>query len=154
MDACHLLLGRPWQHGVDATHEGKANLYSFQWKKKRIIIPPLPPLSKTTKADKEEESTKIFSLCKRGEFLFESKETRQQFALVVKEEVAPPIDIPEEMKPVLEEFKRILPPELPDGLPPMRDIQHHIDVILGASLPLSSSLPHEPQRERRAQEAS
>ncbi|KAF8082437.1 hypothetical protein N665_0826s0012 [Sinapis alba] len=29
MDACHLLLGRPWQFDRDATHRGKANTYSF-----------------------------------------------------------------------------------------------------------------------------
>lgn len=26
MEACHVLLGRPWQHGVDATHQGKSNM--------------------------------------------------------------------------------------------------------------------------------
>jgi len=34
----------------------------------------------------------------------ESKETKKIFALVVKEEVAPSIEIPEKMKPTLEEF--------------------------------------------------
>lgn len=29
MDACHLLLGRPWQFDRDAFHRGKANTYSF-----------------------------------------------------------------------------------------------------------------------------
>jgi len=29
MNACHLLLGRPWQFDVDATHGGRSNHYSF-----------------------------------------------------------------------------------------------------------------------------
>lgn len=30
MDACHLLLGRPWQFGRKAHHDGERNSYSFQ----------------------------------------------------------------------------------------------------------------------------
>jgi hypothetical protein len=29
MSACHLLLGRPWQYDLDATHSGHSNHYSF-----------------------------------------------------------------------------------------------------------------------------
>jgi len=35
----------------------------------------------------------------------ESKETKQNFALVVKKEIIPPVEIFEEMKSLLEEFK-------------------------------------------------
>lgn len=35
MKACHLLLGRPWQNDVDATHKGKDNVHTFQWKGKK-----------------------------------------------------------------------------------------------------------------------
>ena len=30
MSACHLLLRRPWQFDVDATHGGRSNHYSFE----------------------------------------------------------------------------------------------------------------------------
>ena len=53
-----------------------------------------------------------------------------RFALVVKEEVTRTVRIPEKMKPLLEEFKGVVHDELPKGLPPMRDIQHYIDLIL------------------------
>ena len=39
------------------------------------------------------------------------------------------------MKTILEEFKDVVPDEIPHGLPPIRDIQHHIDLVLGAVLP-------------------
>ena len=40
-----------------------------------------------------------------------------------------------EVAKVLEEYADVIPKELPDGLPPKRDIQHHIDLIPRASLP-------------------
>ena len=38
----------------------------------------------------------------------------------VKEEV----EVPEEVNPVLKEFEDVFPGELPQELPPLRDIQH------------------------------
>ena len=31
-DACHILLGRPWQYDIGATHKGRENHYLFEWK--------------------------------------------------------------------------------------------------------------------------
>jgi len=43
------------------------------------------------------------------------------------------------MKPIMEAFKRVVRDELLEGLPPMRDIQHHIDLISREILP---NIPH------------
>jgi hypothetical protein len=36
---------------------------------------------------------------------------------------------------LLQEFKDVFPAEIPPGLPPLRGIEHQIDLISGASLP-------------------
>jgi len=58
---------------------------------------------------------------------------------MVKEEVAPSIEVSEKVKPMLEGFKRVVHDELPERLPSIKDIQHHIYLIPRASLP---NLPH------------
>jgi len=144
MNACHILLGRPWQHDFNATHRGNDNIYMFTWEGKRIVTKPILPPLKPTKEEKPE----FISICNQSEFLVKSKETKQRFALVVKEEIGPEIKVPEKMKLMLEEFQRIVHDELPDELPPMRNIQHHIDLIPGASLPNLSRLPDESKGEK------
>ncbi|GKD78537.1 RNA-directed DNA polymerase [Tanacetum coccineum] len=42
---------------------------------------------------------------------------------------------PRHVIPILEEFADVVPEELPSGLPPVRDIQHCIEFIPGASIP-------------------
>ncbi|XP_026451046.1 uncharacterized protein LOC113351241 [Papaver somniferum] len=40
MDACHLLLGRPWKNDRAVTHDGKLNTYSFMFKNTRVTLVP------------------------------------------------------------------------------------------------------------------
>jgi hypothetical protein len=44
MSACHLLLGRPWQFDLDATHSGRSNNYSFVHKGVHHMLRPMPNL--------------------------------------------------------------------------------------------------------------
>ena len=56
-------------------------------------------------------------------------------ALVAIEETESEKEIPKEVEPILAEFVDLVPEEIPHGLPPMRDIQHQIDLIPGSVLP-------------------
>src|SRR5438105_12858037 len=42
MSACPLLLGRPWQFDLDATHGGRSNCYSFVHKGVHHVLKPMP----------------------------------------------------------------------------------------------------------------
>ena len=71
------------------------------------------------------------------DFMEDLKEANMCAALLVKGEEQPAVYIPAKVHGLLAEFQSILGE--PQGLPPMRGIQHRIDLILGASLP---NLPH------------
>ncbi|KAI0524322.1 hypothetical protein KFK09_003688 [Dendrobium nobile] len=40
MDVCHIILGRPWQYDTGAIYDCRANVYSFDWKGKRLRLLP------------------------------------------------------------------------------------------------------------------
>lgn len=41
MDACHVLLGRPWQFDHRVIHDGYWNTYSFTHNDRKIVLTPL-----------------------------------------------------------------------------------------------------------------
>jgi len=43
MDACHILLGRPWLYDCKVMHNGYLNTYSFTKDGKKITLAPLTP---------------------------------------------------------------------------------------------------------------
>ncbi|XP_028083283.1 uncharacterized protein LOC114284540 [Camellia sinensis] len=141
MDASHVLLGRPWQFDVDITFRGRDNTYAFNWGSHKIAMSPL----KQHKVPPKVEAKSFLTITNsKAEFVADAKTSQELYAMVVKtmvpmakENTVTPI--PQKIQPLLEEFQELTADELPDELPPMRDIQHQIDFIPGASLP---NLPH------------
>ncbi|WVZ52592.1 hypothetical protein U9M48_003638 [Paspalum notatum var. saurae] len=137
VDASHILLGRPWQFDVDAIHKGRDNIYSFIWNKRKIIILSNQLDGSTPKVEEKNMLTISHTL---SDFASDLKEANVCTALIVKGEAQPIAEItkiPREVHGLLSKFQSILGE--PQHLPPMREIQHRIDIIPGASLP---NLPH------------
>ena len=44
MEACSLLLGRPWEFDNDGLHHGKSNTYTFMHQGKKITLLPMTPV--------------------------------------------------------------------------------------------------------------
>ena len=54
-------------------------------------------------------------------------------------------DLPKEIQEMLQEFSDIVVDDLPDKLPPKRNISHHIDFIPRASLPNKAAYRMSPK---------
>nr|GEU54165.1 putative nucleotidyltransferase, ribonuclease H [Tanacetum cinerariifolium] len=139
MDACHVLLGHPWQYDNDITYRGRDNVMLFKWHDHKIAMAPVIQFEKNT----EQKSGNFLIITENGQDMEEAlKLTNVIYPIVVKGLLATEkthTDIPHEVNELLSGFKDLIADELPNKLPPMRDIQHQIDLIPGASLP---NLPH------------
>lgn len=60
MDACHILLRRPWKFDVDATYKGRDNLYYFWWRDRKIVL--MPPEDKATSSQRVEEKNNLLTI--------------------------------------------------------------------------------------------
>lgn len=98
------------------------------------------PLGVTFPGKKLKSETLVTLVSSPKEFQAERKEMGVSYALVDKG-VKDGMDnaIPEVFKPVLEDLSKVVADYTLDSLPPLRNIQHHIDLVAGASFP---NLPH------------
>ncbi|CAL2257293.1 unnamed protein product [Prunus armeniaca] len=140
MDACHLLLRRPWQYDRKVLHDGFRNTYTFEKDGVKIVLGPM-------KSGSSPKSMKVDgnNLLTKSEFLIAFEEIKEAYALVVMEENEMKGGIPPTLRPLLQEFQDVILKEIPAGLPPMRDIQHCIDFIPGAAIPNKAAYRMNPK---------
>ena len=133
MDVCHILLGRPWQYDRGAIHDGKRNTYRFY---KDGINHTLVPIKDKGASTSHEPKALLLS---RKKYLQQIEEDTVNFAVICKPKVilnnTKISDLPLEIQDMLNDYRDIIVNTLPDDLPPVRSISHHIDLILGASFP-------------------
>ncbi|XP_020673723.2 uncharacterized protein LOC110093239 [Dendrobium catenatum] len=127
MDACHLLLGLPWQFDKGTTHNGTANTYSFWHDNQQIVLLPSPMI-----AQEEASNSTLFN---KTLFLQDLRQAQEGLLLILLEENDQQQTIPDIVKPLLQQYQDILVSELPAGLPPLRNVQHHMELVPGSVLP-------------------
>jgi hypothetical protein len=83
MDASHVLLGRPWQFDVDATHKGRDNVFIFEWGSRKIA---LAPVDQSEKLEKPQVRSSYFLAISRNSHEFEEiiKEVGFMYPIVLK----------------------------------------------------------------------
>ncbi|KAF7810704.1 Transposon Ty3-I Gag-Pol polyprotein [Senna tora] len=136
MDVAHVLLGRPWLYDHNVISYGKENTHAFKHGEKTILLQPAKPeIEPKTPLKSKGHRTKDHNhhFLTHRQFEDESKEISVMLALVPKISVritsVCSCEVPCEISQLLEEFQDISPNELPLKLPPMRDIQHAIDLV-------------------------
>ncbi|XP_020676557.1 uncharacterized protein LOC110095377 [Dendrobium catenatum] len=133
MDVFHLILGRPWQFDVEAIYDCRANTYAFDWKGKKLRLLPRSPDQENNSSNGK---TALFSVTRKA-LLNAWKDTDCIMTLVVTEQNATTGShaLPSCISQLLQQFEDIAPPELLAELPPVRTIQHEIELTPGATLP-------------------
>jgi hypothetical protein len=175
MEACSLLLGRPWQYDVDSLHHGRSNYYSFMFKGQKIVFHPMTPeqvlkddMARAAKATKLLQSPPVapvqpeitlsnpILLATRADFDELHDANLPCYALVcsrmlVSLDEAPMLHIPPAVANLLQDYKDVFSAELPPGLPPIRGIEHQIDLIPGAQLPNRAPYRANPEETKEIQ---
>jgi len=172
MEACSLLLGRPWQYDTDSMHHGRTNQYSLMFKGKKIIFHPMSPeqilkddLARATREHKPSAQPNLQKEIKlNAPVLLATLADLNEWdvphslcyallctnVLVSLDDTAL-LDIPPAVTKLLQDFADVFPKEVPAGLPPIRGIEHQIDLIPGAPLPNRAAYRTNPDETKEIQ---
>ena len=119
MDACHVLLGRPWLFDRHVTHDGCLNTYSFVMDHKRITLTPIH-LSQLLKSKEAPQKDLLLSSLLKAE-CHEFEHFKEWLLLGIEETEPSPHNHPL-LVTLLQAFSHVFPQEIPHGLPPQRTI--------------------------------
>jgi hypothetical protein len=157
-------------------HHGRSNQYSLIHHDKKIILLPMSPeaivrddVAKATK-DKTENNKNIKAIGNnkdgiklKGHCLLVTKSgvneffasTSVAYALVCKDALISIQDKQHSLPPVvaniLQEYSDVFTSEIPEGMPPIRGIEHQIDLIPSASLPNRAPYRTNPEETKEIQ---
>ena len=164
MEASHILLGRPWQYDTNTNHNGSANKISFQYQGQKFTLKPLSPREVREdqkklreKIEQEKDKKKNETLERKENFLIKKGEVKKillaeqpLYLLVCTTQILitntfENFELPSSVKSLLQDFQDVFPASVPSGLPPLRGIEHQIDLIPGASLPNRPAYRSNPQ---------
>ena len=99
IDACHLLLGRPWQFDRQVMYNGYKNTYCFSKDGHKIVLAPMKPMLEL-KSSKEESV-----LLSKGDFEKELNTGNVAYVVVMVEENDDASKPPLIMQEMLKEFE-------------------------------------------------
>nr|GEY27436.1 transposon Ty3-I Gag-Pol polyprotein [Tanacetum cinerariifolium] len=139
MDACHVLLGRPWQFDQRVVHDGYLNTYSFVHNNRKIVLTPITPSPPSPTP-----APNLSTLLQSEQHEYHSVKELVLLGLEDDEPQPQPVLHPL-VQPLLTAYTQVFPTEIPPGLPPKRLIQHKIDLIPGAALPNKPAYRTNPQ---------
>lgn len=80
MDACHMILGRPWQFDVDDTYRGHDNVYVIMKGGLKVVLGPIK--EEFSIVESKSKGKPIF-LVDGDKFIEETKEAKEIFVVVV-----------------------------------------------------------------------
>jgi hypothetical protein len=187
MQACHILLGRPWQFDKDSMHHGRLNQYSFLHHDKKIVVHPMSHEAimhndvaagrknkshdnaeienhvaakdgvKYEKTHTNSVASKKSEITLKGGCLLSTKYEVNEllasnsisYALISLHDLQQ--SLPPIVADILQEYADVFPCEVPAGLPPLRGIEHQIDLIPGASLPNRAPYRTTPEETKEIQ---
>ncbi|XP_042009226.1 uncharacterized protein LOC121757810 [Salvia splendens] len=149
MDVCHILLGRPWQFDLRVKHDGFKNTYTFKKDGATITLWACPDKKCDPVVDKKANENS--NMLKRSAFVAATSETPTCYVLVVVESNSVELKIPEAVQSLFNLYEDVLPAAIPPGLPPMRDIQHCIDLIPGSPIPNKAAYRLRPKEHEELQ---
>ncbi|XP_074265318.1 uncharacterized protein LOC141587747 [Silene latifolia] len=150
MDACHVLLGRPWQFDRNVIHRGRSNEYELVDKGKKLVLRPMAPSAVRSLGTPQRKTARMTMFASEQEVGEVLKEGGCVYLMVVNE--APKVEIKDaQLAALLKEFEDVFPEDLPPGLPPIRGIEHQIDLIPGAALPNKAAYRCNPTETKELQ---